>query len=128
MKIRDAFAKAERTSEIVTINLSGVGEIKVEVRSKTVEEQYGLLDKVSRKPNGDFDGKLLAVETIIATAYEPGTDDLAFDPADRDMLLQTDAAAFQTLLTAANKAAGLQGEDEVVSDLDVIPVDVTSTS
>ncbi len=128
MKIRDAFAKSELTSEIVTVDLPGVGEVKVEMRSKSVDEQYDLLDKVPRKPNGDFNGKLLAVETILATAYEPGTEELAFESADRDMLLGKDAAAFQTLLTAANKAAGLQGEDEVVSDLDETPVDETSTS
>ena len=127
MKIRDAFAKSERTSEIVTVDLPGVGEVKVEVRSKTVDEQYALIDK-TRKPNGDIDGKLLAVETIIVTAYEPGTDDRAFDPADRDMLLGSDSGAFQSLLAASNRAAGLQGEDEVVSDLDETPADATSTS
>ncbi len=127
MKIRDAFAKSERTSEIVTIDLPGVGEIKVEVRSKTVEEQYALIDK-TRKPNGDIDGKLLAVETIISTAYEPGTEERAFENADRDMLLDSDSSAFQLLLAASNRAAGLQGEDEVVSDLDETPVDATSTS
>ncbi len=127
MKIRDAFIKAGHTSEIVTVTLPDVGEIKVEVRSKTVDEQYALIDK-TRKPKGDIDARLLAVETIIATAYEPGTDDRAFDPADRDMLLGSDSGAFQSLLAASNRAAGLQGEDEVVSDLDETPVDATSTS
>ena len=128
MKIRDAWIKAGRTSEIVIINLPDVGEVKVEVRSKTVGEQYDLLDKVPRKSNGDFDGKLLAVETIMVTVYEPGTDDLAFDPADRDMLLNSDSAAFQQLLNAANKAAGLDTEDEAVSDLDETPAGEASTS
>ncbi len=127
MKIRDAFIKAGLTVELVTVTLPDVGEIKVEVRSKTVAEQYDLLDKV-RKADGEIDGKLLAVETIIATVYEPGTDDAAFDPADRDMLLGSDSAAFQTLLAAANKAAGILSEDEVVSDLDETPADATSTS
>ena len=128
MKIRDAFAKAGTTPEIVTVNLPDVGEVKIEMRSKSVNEQYDLLDKVPRKDNGDFNSRILAVETIIATAYEPGTDDRAFELADRDMLLESNAAAFQVLLAAANKAAGLDSEDEVVSDLDETPADATSTS
>ncbi len=127
MKIRDAFAKSGRTSEIITVDLPDIGEIKVEVRSKTVGEQYDLLDKVTNS-KGDIDRKMLGVETILATAYEVGTDELAFEAADRDMLLSRDATAFLTLFAASNKAAGLESEDEVVSDLDETPADATSTS
>ncbi len=127
MKIRDAFAKSGRTSEIVTVDLPDIGEIKVEIRSQSVGEQYDLLAKVT-KPNGDIDRKLLAAETVIVTAYEPRTDELAFETADRDMLLGKDARALQVLFAASNRAAGLQGKDEEVSDLDETPVDATSTS
>ncbi len=125
MSIRDKIIKADDLgSEIVSVT---EWDVKIEVRAKTVDQQYELLDKC-RKPNGDIDGKLLAVETILATSYDPDTGDRVFEDADRDMLRGKNSSAFQTLLAAANKAAGLDTEDDVVSDLDATPADATSTS
>jgi hypothetical protein len=126
MRIADAFVKSGLSSEIVTVDLPDVGEVKVEVRGKTVDQQYDLIERC-RKPDGEINGKMLAVETIIATAYEPGTDEQAFEPAHRDMLLSKDASAFGELLAAANKAAGLGTEEEAVADLAPTPPAVTST-
>lgn len=122
-KVRDAFLNAQIHTETVQVTLNGV-TIDVEVREKTVREQYDLIDKCRIKSGpreGEIDGALLAIETIIATAYEPGTDDKAFEPADRDMLMKSPSDAFQTLLSAANRAAGLTEEAQVVADLDETP-------
>ncbi len=125
MSIRDKIIKADDLgSEIVSVS---EWDVKIEVRAKTVDQQYELLDKC-RKPNGDIDGKLLAVETILATSYDPDTGERVFEDADRDMLRGKNSSAFQTLLAAANKAAGLDSEDDVVSDLDEAQPDATSTS
>ncbi len=125
MSIRDKIIKADDLgSEIVPVS---EWDVKIEVRAKTVDQQYELLDKC-RKPNGDIDGKLLAVETILATSYDPDSGERVFEDADRDMLRGKNSSAFQTLLAAANKAAGLDTEDDVVSDLDETPADATSTS
>ena len=125
MSIRDKIIKADDLgSEIVPVS---EWDVKIEVRAKTVDQQYELLDRC-RKPNGDIDGKLLAVETILATSYDPDSGERVFEDADRDMLRGKNSSAFQTLLAAANKAAGLDTEDDVVSDLDETPADATSTS
>ena len=113
--IRDKILNSKLDAEIVSI--PEWGDVKVEVREKTVEEQYQLLEKV-RKKDGEIDGKLLAVETIIATTYDPETGDLVFESADRDRLRQLPAAGFNRLLNAANKAAGLEDADEAKADLD----------
>jgi hypothetical protein len=124
MSIRDKIIKADDLgSEVVSIP---EWDVKIEVRAKTVAQQYDLIERC-RKPNGDINGELLAVETVIATSYDPDTGDVVFDPADRDMLRSKNSAAFQTLLAAANKAAGLAGEEEAVADLDETPPAETST-
>lgn len=115
MTIRDQIFKSKLDSELVVI--PEWGNVKVEVRAKTVEEQYTLLDKVRNK-DGDINNKLLAVETIMATTYDPETGEKVFEAADRDHLQKLNAAGFNRLLAAANKAAGLEDSDEVKSDLD----------
>jgi hypothetical protein len=100
--------------------------VKVEVRGKTVDQQYDLFERC-RDADGNINGKMLAVETIIATAYEPGTDEQAFEPAHRDMLLSKDANAFQELLDVAYRAAGVTSEEDTVADLAPTPPAVTST-
>jgi hypothetical protein len=108
-KLRDTILGADDIGfEIVDIP---EWKVKVKVKSKTVKEQYELLEKC-RKPNGDLNGQLLAVETVIATTYDPDTDERIFDPADRDTLLTKSSSAFQVLLAAANRAAGLGDVDE----------------
>ncbi len=125
MSIRDKIIKADDLgSEIVSIPEWGV---KIEVRAQTVDQQFDLLDRV-RRPDGEIDTKLLSIETVLVTAYDPDTGELVFDPADRDMLRKKSSRAFQRLFRAANTAAGLETEDEVVSDLDDAPTVETSTS
>ena len=125
MSIRDRIFKSKLGSEIVVI--PEWDNVKIEVRARTVDQQYALIDKV-RKPNGDLDNKLLAVETILATAYDPDTGEPVFDPADRDELRKLNAAGFNRLLAAANRAAGLETEEEVMAGLDGTPDSETSTS
>jgi hypothetical protein len=126
MRIRDALAKAKLPSEVVAVNIPGVGEVKVEVREKTVEQQYDLIERC-RKPDGEINGELLAVETVMATSYDPDTGEPSFDPADRDMIRGSSASVFQKLLVAANAAAGLEKEEEALADLEPTPPAETST-
>ena len=125
MSIRDRIANADDLgSEVVSIP---EWDVKIEVRAKTVDQQYELLEKC-RKPNGDVDRRLLAVESILACSYDPDTGKQVFESADRDMLRSKNSNAFHRLLAASNRAAGLEDEDQVVSDLDATPDDETSTS
>lgn len=122
--IRKAILNSRLDSELVSI--PEWGDVKVEVRSRTVDEMYSLLAK-ARKTDGELDDRLLAVETIIACTFVPDTDERIFDDADRDTLRTKDSRGFQRLLAAANKAAGLESEDEVVSALDETPADASSS-
>jgi hypothetical protein len=124
MNIRDKIVKAELHNEV--IDVPG-WDVKIEVRARTVKQQYELLDK-SRKANGDIDGMMLAVETILACSYDPDTGEKVFDPADRDTLLNSDSAAFNVLLSASNRAAGLEDLDEVEARLKETPPDDNSSS
>lgn len=125
MSIRDRIIKADDLgSEIVSIP---EWDVKIEVRAQTVDQQFDLLDRV-RKPDGEIDTKLLSIETILVTCYDPDTGEPVFEAADRDMLRGKSSRAFQRLFSAANKAAGLETEDQVVSDLVDVPTVETSTS
>ena len=117
MTIRDNILKAEIVSEVVSIP---EWDVKIEVRQRTVKQQYDILDKV-RNSQGEIDGLSLALETIMACSYDPETGERVFDPADKDALMNVESSAFQTLLAATNKAAGFESEDQVVSDLDEAP-------
>ena len=131
MSIRDKFLKSIVTSEIVSVELRNpqgdFETVKVEVRQRTVKQQYDILDKV-RNPQGEIDGLGLAVETIMACSYDPDTGDKVFDPADKDALMNVESSAFQVLLAATNKAAGFDSEEQVVSDLDEALTAAPSTS
>ncbi len=124
MSIRDRIIKAELGSEIVSIP---EWDVKIEVREQTVDQQFAILDRV-RKSDGDIDTKLAALEAVLVTSYDPDTGEPVFEAADRDMLRQKSAKAFSQLFRAASQAAGLETEDEVVSDLADVPTDETSTS
>ena len=124
MSIRDTIIKADDLgSEIVSVP---EWDVKIEVRAKTVTEQYDLIERC-RKPDGEINGELLAVETVMVTSYDPDTGEKVFDPADRDMLRSKNSSAFQVLLAAANKAAGLESDEKTVADLDETPAAETST-
>ncbi len=113
--LRDQILNSDdRGSEVVDIPEWGV---KIEVRARTVGEQFDLIDSV-RRADGELDRKLLAVETVIACCFDPDTGERVFDPADRDTLLGKSSQAFGRLLEAANRAAGLEEEAVVVSSLD----------
>jgi hypothetical protein len=124
MSIRDKIIKADDLgSEIVSIP---EWDVKIEVRAKTVSEQYDLIERC-RKPDGEINSELLAVETVLTTSYDPDTGTKVFDPADRDMLRGKNSSAFQILLAAANTAAGLDTQETVVADLDETPPAEAST-
>lgn len=124
-KIRDAFLNAAIPSEIVDVTIEGV-DLKVEIRQRTVRQQYDLIEKVT-KPDGTLNGMMLAVETVIACAFDPETGNPVFEAADRDPLLNVPSDVFQTLLAAANRASGVEDQDEVVARLDETPADAPST-
>ena len=124
-KLRDAFLNAKPKAEIVTVPLPS-GEQKVEMREKTVAEQFALLKK-ARKSDGELDEELLSVETIISTTFDPETGDRVFEAADRDTIKNMPAGPYNILLQAANRAAGLEAEDEVVSGLEETPADEASS-
>lgn len=124
MTIRDKILKAEVASEVVSIP---EWDVKIEVRQRTVKQQYEILDKV-RNPQGDIDGLKLAIETIMACSYDPDSGEMVFDPADRDALMNVESAAFQTLLAATNKAAGFESDDEAATRLKETPLDESSTT
>lgn len=125
MSLRDRILNAEDLgSEIVYIP---EWDVKVEVRAMTVAQQQTLIAKV-RKPNGDLNSELLAVETIIAACFDPETGERVFDDADRDVLRTKSASAFSRLLAASNRAAGMEDESQVVSRLDETQADAPSSS
>lgn len=121
-RFRDRLLSSDRRSTI--IDVQGYG--KIEMRSLTVNEQYDLMDRC-RKPDGELDARLLAVETVIAAAYDPDTGEREFEAADRDYLLDSDSQAFSKLLDAANTAAGLDDVDEMARGLEESPTADTSS-
>ncbi len=123
MSIRDTILKAGPRSELVDVPF---WDVKIEMRGQTVQQQYSILDRVRNK-DGDIDGMQLALETILVCSYQPDTDDLVFDPADKDTLLTADAQSFNVLLAAANRAAGFDSEQEVEGRLKGTTPDETST-
>jgi hypothetical protein len=124
MTIRDKILKAGSRTELVDVPF---WDVKIEMRGQTVQQQYTILDKV-RDSDGEIDGMRLAVETILVCSYEPGTENLVFDPADKDTLLQADAQSFNIMLAAANRAAGFESEGEVEGRLKGTSPDVPSTT
>ena len=115
MSIRDKiFAANDIRTEVVDIPEWGV---KVELRGKSVEQQWKLIEKC-RRPDGSIDSELLSVETILACSYDPDTGERVFEDADRDMLRKKASGPFQKLLAAANRVAGLEDEATVVANLD----------
>jgi len=123
MSIRDTILKAGQRSELVDVPF---WDVKIEMRGQTVQQQYAILDKV-RDADGEIDGMQLALETILACSYEPDTDDLVFDPADKDSLSSADSQSFNVLLRAANRAAGFDSDQEVEGRLKGTSPDETST-
>jgi hypothetical protein len=124
VSIRDKIVKAELHNE--SVDVPG-WNVKIEVRARTVKQQYDLLEK-ARKPDGEIDGMLLAVETILACSFDPDTGEKVFDPADRDTLLNADASAFNVLLAASNRAAGLEDIEDVEARLKGTAPDDNSSS
>ena len=122
--IRDKILKAGPRTELVDVP---AWDVKIEMRGQTVKQQYSILDRVRNK-DGDIDGMQLALETILICSYEPDTDNLVFDPADKDSLMEADAQSFNVLLSAANRAAGFESEGEVEGRLKGTSPDATSTS
>lgn len=130
MSLRDQFVNSTLGHETVAVPLQANGkstEVKVEVRGITVAQQYDLLERC-RRPDGSINERLMAVETILATVYDPDTGTQVFDPADRDRILTLAARPFQVLLAAANRAAGQVSTEEAMADLDETQPDATSTS
>lgn len=128
-KLRDAFLNEAPASEIVEINFKS-GPMKVEVREKTVKQQFDLIDKCRYKSGpkaGEINNELLQYETILTTVYDPETGEPVFEDADRDHLKRMAAGPFNQLLAAANKAAGLDDDIEVVSGLDETPTAESSS-
>lgn len=123
--VRKAFLNAKLSSETISVPLDGK-DVKVEMREKTVQQQFDLLDKARRK-DGEIDDELLTIESIIATAFDPDSGEPVFEAADRDAIKQLPARAFNVLMKAANDAAGLGQEDEVVADLGETQADATSS-
>jgi len=123
-EIRNKILKAGSQTEVVDVPQ---WDVKIEMRALTVKQQYTILDRV-RKPDGEIDGMALAIETILACSYEPGTEVLVFDPADKDTLMDADAGAFQVVLAAANRAAGFESDQEVEGRLKGTPPDEVSSS
>jgi len=123
-KIRDQILKAGSRTELVDVPF---WDVKIEMQGQTVKQQYNILDKV-RNSDGEIDGMQLAVETILVCSYQPGTDDLVFDPADKDSLMEADAQSFNIMLAAANRAAGFESEQEVEGRLKGTTPDEPSTS
>lgn len=124
-EVRKAFLNAKLSSETISVPLDGK-DVKVEMREKTVKQQFDLLDK-ARTKDGEIDDELLTIESIIATAFDPDTGEPVFEAADRDAIKGLPARAFNVLMKAANDAAGLGSEDEVVADLDEAPAAATSS-
>ena len=123
MSIRDTILKAGQRSELVDVPF---WDVKIEMRGQTVQQQYAILDKV-RDADGEIDGMQLALETILTCSYEPDTDSLVFDPADKDSLSSADSQSFNVLLRAANRAAGFDSDQEVEGRLKGTSPDETST-
>jgi hypothetical protein len=123
-KLRDKILTSGLFSEVV--QLPKPFDVKVEVRARTVAQQYDILKRV-RRADGEINTELLAVETVIACTFDPDTGDRVFDAADRDELLKLDAAAFNVLLAAANRGAGVESEDEATTRLKETSPDATST-
>ena len=110
MSLRDTIQAADDSSyEDVDVPEWGV---TIRVVPPSVGARADLLAKFPEDGEG-IDYKAMFTNVLIATCYDPDTNEPAFTDADAPMLLEKNGAVVQRLFEKCQKAAGFNA-DEVV--------------
>jgi hypothetical protein len=101
--------------------------VKVLVRGMDGSARAKFMQRSARSANrdGNVDLEAFYPQLIIATSFDPDTDEKLFDPADKDVLNTKSGAALQVLADVALRLSGIGANalEEAKEDLDETPND-----
>lgn len=100
---KQIFDSGDVLSEIVAI--PEWDDAKVEVRGLSIHEARNL-------PDGD-----VAIATLIASCYVPGTDEKVFEPADAEELGRRSSKAITRLMTKSSELNGWTSTEALEAEL-----------
>lgn len=95
-------------SEVVVI--PEWGDAKILVRGMNGKQRAKFLER-STGPDGNVKFDHFYVELIMATAHDPDSEEIIFEPADRDTLNSKSGKALERLAMVAQRLSGLGAAD-----------------
>lgn len=107
MSIREKIKNAhDIKKEVMKID---VWDCDIEVRTMMASDRADILNSVMTD-DGKIDHKKFHAMMIVSACYEPGTDDLIFNPEDIEWLMQKSAGPIEKLAGKAMELSGLSKE------------------
>lgn len=111
MNLRDEILAIDDTvSKEITIKIWK--NKKILVKSFTAGERFRIIDKATDDKTGDIDNAKLTLLMVIASAYDPKTNERIFTEADCSALARKSSAAIDFIAEAMREINGI-GENEV---------------
>ena len=86
------------------------GGLKILIKGMTGKSRANFLKRASGT-DGNIEYDRFYPELVIATVYDPETNEPVFEGADRDALNQKSGAALETVARVAQRLSGLGAED-----------------
>ena len=109
MSLRDdILAINDVTEELVTIPQWGGKKIKV--KSFTAGQRCKLIETCMNKNGTGVDSQKLYIQTMIASACDPDTDELIFTQADYEALSGKNSGAVEIIVSASHRLNGVSNE------------------
>ena len=106
MSLRDTILTADDLEE--SVEDVPEWDVKILLRGMTGKQRIRLVERVSAKgPDREF----MYSDILIATALDPETQDLVFDPADREALAGKAGGVLERLALKVMKLSGVSVED-----------------
>lgn len=100
--------------EIRTVSVPEWGDLKIDMRTPTVEARGELISQFIDRGTGKIDYVLMYPSLVVATAYVPGTEERIFTMSDVEALKKKSAKALERLGAIAVSLSGLEDAEERV--------------
>lgn len=94
-------------SQVETVTVPEWAGVTLEMRGLTGKERARYMEEAFDVSTGTANFERIYPALIIASAHDPETGDLVFEPADRDILNSKSAAALERIGKVAARLSGL---------------------